>query len=157
LTSTEFLDMEIDLRAVTASDLDVLANLVSEYYAFDDLVYDDQLARRALCELINEKEYGRIWLLELEQRPIGYLLLTFGFIVEFHGKHAVIDEVYLRPGYRSRGYFRMALAFVEAFCRESNIRCLRLEVEMKNQRAQEAYHKAGFHRHERIVMTKVLK
>jgi ribosomal protein S18 acetylase RimI-like enzyme len=149
--------MEIDLRTVTPSDLDVLANLVSEYYAFDGLNYDDRLARRALLELINEQGSGRIWLLELEQQPIGYLVLTFGFIVEFHGKHAVIDEVYLRPNYRGRGYFRMALAFVEAFCRELNVRCLRLEVEKTNEKAQEAYRKAGFRQHERLLMTKTLE
>src|ERR1700693_942989 len=120
--------MQIDLRSATPSDLDVLATLVSEYYAFDGLRYDDRLTRRALLELINEERFGRIWLLELEQLPIGYLILTFGFIVEFHGKHAVIDEVYLRRPYRGRGYFQTALVFVEAFCRQLEIRCLRLEV-----------------------------
>ena len=93
----------------------------------------------------------------LEQHSIGYLVLTFGFIVEFHGKHAVIDEVYLRPNYRGHGYFRQALTFVETFCRESGISCLRLEVEKKNDRAQEAYQKAGVRRHDRLLMTKLLE
>ncbi len=148
--------MEIELRLVTSSDLDVLANLVSEYYAFDGLIYNDRLARRALLELIGDERFGRIWLFELEQHPIGYLVLTFGFIVEFHGKHAVIDEVYLRPNYRGHGYFRQALTFVETFCRESGISCLRLEVEKKKNKAQETYRKAGFRRHDRLLMTKLL-
>jgi GNAT superfamily N-acetyltransferase len=149
--------VEIALRAVTASDLDVLANLVSEYYAFDCLNYDDRIARRALLELINEERSGRIWLLELEQHPIGYLVLTFGFILEFHGKHAVIDEVYLQPNYRGHGYFQMALGFVEEFCRKLEIRCLRLEVETRNEKAQETYRRAGFRQHERLLMTKTLE
>lgn len=148
--------MDIDLRPVTSSDMDVLATLVSEYYAFDGLNYDDRLARRALLELIDEERSGRIWLLELEQRPIGYLVLTFGFIVEFHGKHTVIDEVYLRPNYRGHGYFQMALPFVESFCRDLDVRCLRLEVENRNKKAQDAYRKAGFLQHERLLMTKTL-
>lgn len=149
--------MEIDLRAVTSFDLDVLSSLVSEYYAFDGLNFDDRLARRAILELINDERFGRIWLIELEQHPIGYLVLTFGFIVEFHGKHAVLDEVYLRPNYRGLGYFQIALAFVEAFCRELNIKCLRLEVEKGNEKAQQAYRKAGFCPHERLLMTKTLE
>jgi ribosomal protein S18 acetylase RimI-like enzyme len=149
--------MKIDLRAVTPSDLDVLANLVSEYYAFDRLNYNDRLARQALLELMSEERSGRIWLLEQQREPIGYLVLTFGFILEFHGKHAVIDEVYLRPNYRGHGYFQTALQFVEAFCRELDVRCLRLEVEKSNEKAQKAYRKAGFRQHERLLMTKALE
>jgi GNAT superfamily N-acetyltransferase len=149
--------MEIDLRPVIPSDLDVLTNLVSEYYTFDGLYYDDRLARRALLELMNDERSGRIWLLELEQQPIGYLILTFGFIVEFHGKHAVIDEVYLRPNHRGHGYFQKALTFVEAFCRQSKARCLRLEVHKRNEKALESYRKAGFRQHERLLMTKLLE
>jgi diamine N-acetyltransferase len=149
--------MEVDLRAVTLSDLDVLADLISEYYAFDGLEYDDLLSRQAVLELISDDRFGRIWLLEMEKLPIGYLVLTFGFIVEFHGKHAVIDEVYLRPEYRGRGYFRQVLNVVEALCRQLKIGCLRLEVEKKNEKAQESYRKAGFHHHDRLLMTKILE
>jgi diamine N-acetyltransferase len=148
--------MEIDLRAAMLTDVDILCDLVSEYYASDGLVYDDELTRRALVELINHQGFGRIWVLELSQQPIGYLLLTFGFILEFHGRHAVIDEVYLRPNYRRRGYFQNALSFVEAFCRQMNLRCLRLEVENKNELARKSYEKAGFQKHDRLLMTRIL-
>jgi diamine N-acetyltransferase len=148
--------MEIRLRSVPLSDLDILANLVSEYYVFDSLTYDDGLAHRALRELISEERFGRVWLIELWHQPIGYLILTFGFIVEYHGRYAVIDEVYLRPDYRGHGYFRVALAFVETFCRQQNIRYLRLEVETRNEKAQEVYRKCGFREHERLLMTKVI-
>lgn len=152
--------MELELRLLkpTAppSDLDIVANFVSEYYAFDDLAYDDRPARRALAELINKEYLGRIWLLQLEQQPIGYLILTFGFLLEFHGRHAVIDEVYIRPSFRGHGYFRTALSFVEARCREWGVRCLRLEVQSGNVKAQKIYKEAGFQQHERFLMTKVL-
>jgi GNAT superfamily N-acetyltransferase len=152
--------MEPKLRLLepppNASDLDVLANFVSEYYAFDRLTFDERLARQAMVDLISDARLGRIWLLELEQEPIGYLVLTFGFLLEFHGRHAVIDEVYLRANFRNRGYFRIALSFVEATCRELGVRFLRLEVESKNIAAQEKYRKAGFRQHDRLLMTKRL-
>jgi GNAT superfamily N-acetyltransferase len=148
--------MEIDLRSATSLDLDLLADLVSEYYALDALNYQGHAVRRALLELINEKDYGHIWLLEKEKQPIGYVVLTFGFIVEFHGKSAIIDEIYLRPQYRGQGYFRAALAFIESFCKKEHVRCLRLEVENKNERSREIYRKAGFHVHDRVLMTKPL-
>ena len=148
--------MGIDFRSCAVSDVNFLNDFVCEYYAFDGLLYDAELVREALSELICEERLGRVWLVELNQLPIGYIVLTFGFILEFHGKHAVIDEVYLRSDYRGRGYFQMALGFVETFCRDSNIRCLRLEVETRNAFAQRAYRKAGFHQHERLLMTKLL-
>lgn len=113
--------MKFALRAVTPSDLNALATFVSEYYTLDGLFYNDRLARQALLELMAENQLGQIWFLELAEQPIGYLILTFGFTVEFHGKHAVIGEVYLRPGYRGRGYFRKALTFVESHCRRLKI------------------------------------
>jgi diamine N-acetyltransferase len=148
--------MEIGLRTATVADLNVLAELVSEYYVYDGISYDNSLIRRALLELINDERYGRVWLLELEHQSIGYLVLTYGFVVEFHGRIAVLDEVYIRPNFRAKGYFSAALNFVEAFCRSLKVRCLRLEVERRNGRAQESYRKAGFFEHDRLLMTKLL-
>ena len=148
--------MAIELRLATEGDLDTLNRMVRAYYVHDGLAYEELPARRALQEIIRTKRFGRAWLIDLDKELIGYAVLTFGFSVEFHGRHAVLDEVFLLPDHQGKGHFREILALIEACCREQGIRALSLLVETKNTQAQRAYQKNGFKPYDRIVMTKRL-
>ena len=99
---------------------------------------------------------GQLWWVDWQGAPIGYVVLTFSFSVEFHGPLAVLDEVYLLPEHQGKGHFKHLLALAEAHCWRWGIRTLRLEVETDNARAQRAYQKAGFVAHDRVLMTKRL-
>jgi diamine N-acetyltransferase len=125
-------------------------------YEHDGLVYDDMPARQALRELLLTERFGRAWWIELDKKTIGYAVLTFGFSVEFHGRDAVLDEMYLLPDHQGKGHFTEVLALIEACCRELGVRALCLVVETKNTRAQRACQKAGFKPHDRTLMTKRL-
>jgi len=148
--------MGITLRAATLDDLPLLARLVRANYESAGFPYEEESARQALQRLVTTARLGRVWWVDWEGIPIGYAVLTFGFSVEFHGRFAVLDEVYLVPEHRGKGYFKHLLALIEAHCWRWGIRTLRLEVETKNAQAQRAYQKAGFAAHERRLMTKRL-
>jgi GNAT superfamily N-acetyltransferase len=148
--------MGIELRPATEGDLDMLAGMVRDYYEHDGLVYDDTPPRQALRELLLTERFGRAWWIDLDKKTIGYAVLTFGFSVEFHGRDAVLDEMYLLPDHQGKGHFTEVLALIEACCRELGVRALCLVVETKNTRAQRAYQKAGFKPHDRTLMTKRL-
>jgi diamine N-acetyltransferase len=110
--------MAIELRLATEFDLDTLSRMVRAYYMHDGLAYEELPARRALHEIIRTKRFGRAWLIDLDKELIGYAVLTFGFSVEFYGRHAVLDEVFLLPDHQGKGYFRKILALIEACCRD---------------------------------------
>jgi GNAT superfamily N-acetyltransferase len=148
--------MGIELRPATEDDLDTLNGMVRAYYVYDELAYEELPARRALQEIIRSEHFGRAWLVDLDKELIGYAVLTFGFSVEFHGRHAVLDEIFLLPDHRGKGHFKEILALIEACCRQLRIRGLSLLVETKNEPAQRAYQKNGFKPYDRIVMTKRL-
>jgi GNAT superfamily N-acetyltransferase len=150
------LRMGITLRAATLEDLPLLALLVRANYESAGFPYEEGPARHALQQLVTTARLGRVWWVDWEGAPIGYVVLTFSFSVEFHGPFAVLDEVYLVPEHQGKGHFKHLLALVEAHCWRWGIRTLRLEVETKNARAQRAYQKAGFAAHERRLMTKHL-
>ncbi len=92
-----------------------------------------------------------------EERAIGYLVAIQSFILEFGGRQTFLDELYISEEWRGRGYGRLALAAVEDFARKSGCRALRLEVAHTNMRALNMYARAGFERHDRYTMTKVLR
>jgi ribosomal protein S18 acetylase RimI-like enzyme len=146
--------MEPSFRRAGRTDLDTLLDLVRAYYEFDGHPYDRDMARDALEGLMREPSFGRIWLICDGAAPVGYVVLTIGYSIEYHGHDAFIDELYLREGYRGRGWGRRALAFVEQACRELGVHALHLEVERKNTAAYAVYRKFGFEDHDRYLMTR---
>jgi ribosomal protein S18 acetylase RimI-like enzyme len=143
-------------RPATPADIDVLLPMIGELYALDHIRFDEPVVRAALRTLLQEPSYGSVWLIADRDQPVGYLVLTFDYSLEFGGREAFVDELFVREQYRRRGIGTRALEFAEAACRERAIRALHLEVERTNGAAQRAYRKAGFVDHDRYLMTKRL-
>jgi GNAT superfamily N-acetyltransferase len=148
--------MKITFTAATPADIDALIDLMREYYAFDHLDFEEPPAREALRQLISDPGLGRAWLIHADGCLSGYVVLTLGFSLEFKGRDAVVDELYLRPQYRGQGIGRRALQHVEEVCRSLGVQALRLEVERANAGAQAVYRKGGFVEHDRYPLTKWL-
>ncbi|MSQ48522.1 MAG: GNAT family N-acetyltransferase [Deltaproteobacteria bacterium] len=146
--------MELIFRVATRADLDSLLPLVRAYYEFDHLAFDEGIARTALGNFIDDPTFGRVWLIYDEAEAIGYLVLTLGYSLEYGGRDAFIDEVYIRAEYRGHGIGRQAMAFAETQCRAVGVRALHLEVERDNTNAHALYRKVGFVDHDRYLMTK---
>src|SRR5262245_25791926 len=115
-----------------------------EYYEFDHLPFDEQVARAALTKFVGDESLGRVWLICYGDKAIGYLVLTLGYSLEYGGRDAFIDEVYIRASHRGRGIGQRALTFAEDVCRALGVRALHLEVERANTNAHKLYRKVGF-------------
>lgn len=146
--------MKTTFNLAGRADTELLAELMQEFYIFEHLAFDERVARTALGQLLSDASLGRVWLIRHGEETIGYVVLTLGFSLEFQGRHAVVDELYIRPGYRGRGAGKRTLQFVEEACRSLGIAALRLEVERTNANAQAVYRKIGFKEHDRYLMTK---
>ena len=116
----------------------------------------EQPAEKALRHLLDEPDRGRVWLIERGGEPAGYLVLTWGFSLEFHGPDAFIDELYVAPRHRGVGLGREAVELAEGTCRAHGVGALHLEVETDNQRAHELYRRSGFAERGLRLMTKRL-
>jgi ribosomal protein S18 acetylase RimI-like enzyme len=143
----------------TLADEDLLVELMREFYVIEHLPFDEQVIRKGLREILGNSVYGFIHLIRAggdEGDVAGYLVLTFGFSLEFHGRDALIDELYLREGFRGKGLGRAALDLAEEVCRREGIKSMHLEVDRVNVRAQDVYRKAGYRDHDRYLLTKWL-
>ena len=146
--------METTFRPVARADIELLLQFMREYYEFDHLPFDERLARTALESFVGDLIFGRVWLISADTETIGYLVLTLGYSLEYGGRDAFIDEVYIRAAYRGQGVGRQAIAFAETQCRSLGVRALHLEVERDNTNAHALYRKVGFVDHDRYLMTK---
>lgn len=118
--------------------------------------FEESAARSAFHQFLALPAFGRIWLLYHGPAPVGYVILTVGFSFEFHGHDAFIDELYIVPAYRRRGFGRQAMAFVEQRAREMGVHAVHLEVDRGNDSALALYRRGGYRDHDRLLMTKWL-
>lgn len=139
-----------------ASDADELVELMREFYAFEHLAFDEAAARIALGQILSEGKFGVVHLIRVGAETAGYLVVTFAFSLEFHGRDAFVDELYLRENFRGSGIGKASIEFAAEVCRAEGIAALHLEVERENTRAQNLYRRAGFRDHDRYLLTKWL-
>ena len=148
--------MSLKIIPAEATDIEMLVVFMRDFYEHEALSFDESSARQALQQLIENHFFGRVFLFELADEKIGYTVLTFGFSLEFHGRDAFVDELYIVTGHRGRGIGKQALEFLAEVCRAESIAALHLEVERANTIAQEVYRKQGFKDHDRYLLTRWL-
>ena len=141
-------------RAAELSDVDLLLSFIQQYYAFDHIHVDDNSLVPSLKRLISDPSLGRIWIIQSAKHTVGYVILTFGYDLEFGGRQATLTDLYIVPESRRQGLGFATLQFIEESCRAFGIRAFELQVECENIAAQCLYERFGMTRHERIPMSK---
>jgi len=81
-------------------------------------------------------------------------VICFSYSLEWLGRDAFVDEFYLLPEYRGRGWGRKTMVFVEDSARSLNVRALHLEVVRQNAAALQVYRKLGFKDRESTFLSK---
>jgi len=130
---------EPSFRAAEEADANTLLSFMREYYAFDGHGFDEEKARAALIGLLRDPNLGQVWLIEDTGNPVGYIVICFGYSLEWLGRDAFIDEFYLSDEYRGRGWGRKTMAFVERAAESLNVTALHLEVVAPNTAALQIY------------------
>lgn len=146
--------MDPIFRPATETDADLLLGMMREYYAYDGHTYDEPHARVALLNFLREPSFGLAWLICDKDTAVGYIVLTFGYSLEYLGRDAFIDEFFLLPSHRGRGWGRATLTFVEDAARATGVRAIHLEVVRSNATAKEVYQRSGYSDHEHHLMSK---
>ena len=141
-------------KSAGAADVPALLALQAAYYREDRYPFVESVARAVWERLLADGNLGRVWVVEIEQEPVGYVVLTLGYSLEHQGLDAFLDELYLRPEFRGQGLGRRAIAMAESACAGLGVRALHLEVEEGKDEALALYRRFGFVDSGRILMTK---
>jgi GNAT superfamily N-acetyltransferase len=144
--------MNINLRIATESDLDLLRMYVRAYHEFEGIAHRDGDPAAALRPLLGRSPLGRLWLICLGPPPIGYAAICFGYTIEFSGRDAFVDELFIVPEQRGKGYGKAVLALLKSEAASLGVKALHLEVARTNEGAQRLYRSAGFVPRERFFL-----
>jgi ribosomal protein S18 acetylase RimI-like enzyme len=140
-------------RQARTGDESTVVALMRDFYTEEHLVFDEIVTPRAVHELLSQPALGTVLLFTHAGSVIGYLALTYGFSLEFHGRYALLDELYLIPAVRGRGWGRHALTVAAGTARDAGVAALRLEVNHANLRARSTYLKSGYQDNRRDLLT----
>ena len=140
-------------RPALLSDVNELCAMMADDYKESGYPYYHEASVAAFRRLISDPALGRIWLLERDSVVAGYIVLAFCFSIEYGGRDAYVDDLYVRKPFRRSGLARLGLETLIDDCRRRSVRAISLEVEPKNVGAKRLYAKTGFGHNRRQLMT----
>lgn len=144
--------MSAALHLAKPEDLPRLAPLVAAFHEEMEITQTDEGRATALMPLLEGSPHGAVYLVGPTRAPIGYVVVTFTWSVEFGGLDALIDELFIRPGVRGRGIGTEALLALGRALGGADVRALHLEVDRENDTTRRLYEKAGFHAQDQYVL-----
>jgi ribosomal protein S18 acetylase RimI-like enzyme len=144
--------MSAALHLAKPDDLDRLLALVAAFHAEEGLQTTDDSRRAGIAPLLDGIPHGAAYLVGPARSPIGYVIVTFGWSVEFGGMDAFVDEIYVRRAVRGRGIASEVLISLPHALAQGGIKAIHLEVDRENAAAQRLYARAGFKPRERYVL-----
>jgi GNAT superfamily N-acetyltransferase len=149
--------MPLSIAQATAADLEPLLEMMRHMQQDDPWAepFDESTLRANLAELLANPVYGVVYIARAESTPIGYLVVCFDYSLEYRGKGAWIDELFIQTAHRGKGIGTQLLGLAETASRELNAKVLHLEVNHGNP-AIDLYRRHGFVEHERYLMSKAL-
>jgi GNAT superfamily N-acetyltransferase len=148
--------MNVLFQLLSEEEVPALLEMMREFYAGQEMRFDAATARGTIGKVLHDRRHGEIYLIFRGAELAGYFALTFCFSLEFHGRFALLDELYLREPFRRLKLGLGVVGFAEGICRREGIAALRLEVGRENIPAQALYRSSGFAEDARKLMTKWL-
>ena len=136
--------MQIGLTKAEPQHLEVILPLVAAFHKEEGVDQATETREAAVQTLLNNPAFGEIWMIESGDELAGYVTFAFGYSIEFNGRDAFIDEIYIAPDHRGAGLGTAALSRLKNALRESGIKAAHLEVEVDNTKAQALYARQGF-------------
>ena len=143
------------IRQATSDDISALVEMMDEFYAESAFELDHVAASASFNSLLVRPEFGTIYIVNDGPFEAGYVVLTVCFSMEFGGFEGHIDDLYVRPAARRKGFGRDLLHALMVDCEERTLCALSVEVAPDNVAAKALYGQIGLQirTDERLVMS----
>lgn len=149
--------MSAQISLAKPEHLNALLPLVEAFHQEVGVEQDSEHRHGAIAPLLDGNPLGAVYLFGPTRAPIGYMVMTFTWSVEFGGIKAGIDQIYVRPAIRRRGLASEAINSIGRTLRQASVRAISLEVRPDDAAAMRLYEKSLFHPRERYqAMTRKL-
>lgn len=125
------------------SDIPALLDLMFEFYAESSYALDRGWAEESFRQLLQDDSRGAVWIARQGSDVAGYVVLTLRHSMEFGGLTGVIDDFFVRAGFRRRGIGSALIAALFETCRSLRVLAVHVEVGSNNVAAGSVYRSFG--------------
>ncbi len=150
------MNSNFSIRNASPDDLDRLLPAMQAFYVLEHIRWDEARQRAAVASLIDSRRNGRLLVLEQDGELAGYAVVGFCFSLEFDGRYALLDELYVLPAFQGLGLGKQLMQQAEQLALAEGCRALRLEVNDDNPHARGIYERAGYTAQPRRLMSRWL-
>ena len=105
---------------------------------------DDGRFSNTFMEAVGAEELIALMIFEEDGVPADFANLMTIYSVWAHGKAMILDDLYLRPDVRGRGYGKKALEYIEQFAASRGCKRLQFQSETTNPNAMGFYVSQGY-------------
>jgi ribosomal protein S18 acetylase RimI-like enzyme len=137
----------VKIRKATKKDIEeitknnILLSLESENKSIDyKIVYN------GVKNLIEDKNKGFYLVVEINNKIVGQLMITYEWSDWYNNMNWWIQSVYINKSNRRKGIFNSLINYLKIFAVEKNISILKLYVYKNNLLAKEVYEKLGMNK-----------
>lgn len=134
----------MQIRKINIKDRDIYLELVNEFYNSEAVLHpvDSINFEITFNTLISSDIYTECYVMEDYEKIFGYCLLSKTYSQEVGGMVCLVEELYLRDEYRSKGIGSKVFEFLKE--KFKDYKRIRLEVEVNNKRGIKLYNSIGF-------------
>jgi len=118
------------IRKATPDDTPIIFDLIKKLAVYEKMENDVITSVEELRENIFTKNFSKVLLAEEEGKPVGFALYFFNFST-FVGKPGLyLEDLFVEPEYRGKGYGKKLFVELAKIAREEN--CGRMEWSVLN-------------------------
>jgi GNAT superfamily N-acetyltransferase len=155
---------QLVLRRAGPDDFDTIQAMSAALYAADGMDISER-SQTGLTALLHDPTFGIVFLAcrpEADTSPspeehsvVGQIILCFGYSVELGGRDLLVEELFVKPAHRGKGYGAAILTAAEQWAREAGFASVFLEV-LAGNTAEALYRKHGYGARDSIYLSKSL-
>lgn len=147
------------IRRAGPDDTDDLLELIRAFYEADGHLFDRATVLAGLTPLLVDERFGTVRLLidddrTIDDRTIGYCVLTWGWSIEGGGLEGLVDEIFVVD--RGRGHGGELLEHAMTVAADHGCSRVFLETEAPNDAARRFYLRHAFTAEDSVWMVRTL-
>ena len=146
----------ITIERANLAHKEVLNDLMQRQFDEHEICIRCEILDSAIQEVLARSELGFILIAKEFEQIVGFAAISFAWTLEYGGKSAWLDELYVLPKHRKKGTGGLLVDKVVEEAQREECRAIDLEVEEKHRRAERLYENKGFKRLMRSRWTRPL-
>jgi ribosomal protein S18 acetylase RimI-like enzyme len=136
----------MNIYPITENDIDIVVGYMQALQKDDpeEMPNNTDTLVKKIQDSFKYPNEVKTFLVEDNGISVGYFVLAFGYSFEFGGRIIMLDEMYVDPSARGKGYAKAMIDFTEQFARDNDCKSVYMVTTQSNEYARNLYRKYGY-------------